>query len=74
MELPLDEWGSAGVPLLFIFFHSFAASSTIFSDNINFLQDSQATLDTNFLNKVLIKPCTWHCSSGITMVELPLTA
>ena len=51
MELSLAEWGSAEVPLLSIFFHAFAASSTIPSDNINSLQDSQATFSSNFKKK-----------------------
>ena len=43
VKLPLAEWGSAGVPFLFIYFHAFAASLTFPSDNIISLQDSQAT-------------------------------
>ena len=74
MELPLAEWGSAGVPFLFIYFHVFAASSTIPRDNFISLQDSQATFGTNFKKNIVFKPCTWHCSSGITILELPLAA
>ena len=63
----MAEWGNAGAPLLFIyFFHAFAASSTFLSGNIYFLQDSQATFDTNFKNKYFPNPVL-----GAVPVELP---
>ena len=53
-EMPLAERGTAGAPLLSVLFHAFAASSTILSDNINSLQDSQATFNTNFKKNIFL--------------------
>ena len=61
-------------PSFFAFFHSFTASSSILSNNIYFLQDSQASFGTKLKNKCFSIPCTGHCPCGITMLEGPLAA
>ena len=74
VELPLVEWGSAAVPKIFAFFHTFAASSSTFLYCYNSFQDSQATFGTKFWSKHLKITCTGHCPSGITMLEWPMAA
>ena len=61
-------------PCFLHFFHAFTASSSIFSNNTDFLQDSQASFGTKLKIKCSSIPCIGHCSYVITMLEWPLAA
>ena len=53
-------------PSFFAFFHAFTASSSIFSNNTDFLQDSQASFGTKLKKKCLTYPVP-----GTVPMELP---